>query len=114
MPNAAPMMTSPAPIAFKSENGAAAALALAASGLCVRRAAGQEKQAAGQNGELDQLHLTVDSLHFWRHTSGWSGMTITRRPRRNHGGFDQEFTSKSRTHRRPGQSPTPARIQSRS
>ena len=65
------MITSPAPIAFRSENGAAGGLAGAPPAVrgSPSSADRAEKQAAGQNCELDQLHLTLDSLRFWRHTS---------------------------------------------
>ena len=62
MPRAAPMITRPAPIALRSENGAFAT-ARSAVGLGDRsEPLGDQQQAEGQDGGLDEFHRTLDSL----------------------------------------------------
>ena len=57
IPSAAPRITMPAPMAFRSENGAA----LMRAALGKRRAVGHEEERAGQDDRLDQLHLNLNS-----------------------------------------------------
>ena len=67
---------------------------LAAASLCASPSRPPGETGRRPKRELDQLHLTLDSLHFWRHASlnRCAGHAdSTRRPRRNHGGFDQEI-----------------------
>ena len=52
MPRAAPMITRPAPIALRSENGAAPSGGLRRAGLGVSRTVGEEQHAEGQDGDL--------------------------------------------------------------